>query len=439
MSTNIADESPESRTSRRRLRACQHCDWVSALPALRPGQAAICPCCQHTLVRRHFRPIQRSLALASSALLALALAVYFPFVGFSALGLGQQIELLQTISRLFLSGQPVIAVVVALTIVILPCLYLLSVIWLQYSLLRQIQSTASRHIARALKHLHPWMMADVFIIGALVSLFKIAGMADITLGTGFWAFCSFTILLLLTMRSIDDDWMWFAIAGEPQAPIGSETGQTAAEQNLTGCPTCGLLQTLPDAGKAHCARCGELLHRRRPQSLQRTWALLLTSALLYIPANVYPIMYSTRIGITQPKTILGGVMDLITAGSWPIAMVIFIASVIVPIGKMFAIGWLCLRVGQQNVADRATRARLYRITELIGRWSMVDVFVVAILVTLIDAGQLLSINPGPGALAFAMVVILSMLAANSFDPRLIWDTQQPRTRSAIRSGESLND
>lgn len=428
----IESGSPESRTSRRRLRACQECDWVVALPPLRPGEVAVCPVCNHTLVKRHYRPVQRSMALALSALLALLFAVSFPFVSFAASGIGQQIELSQTATTLLGFDQPLIAILVALTIVILPAIYLLSVIWLQSGLLRARPLAFSRRIARSLKHLHPWMMADVFIIGALVSLFKIAGSAEITLGIGFWAFCAFAILLLLTMRSLDDDWMWFALAGEPLAPEGIQTGQTATSQDLTGCPTCGLLQHVPVHDRAHCERCGEILHQRSPHSLQRTWALLAAASVLYIPANLYPIMFSTRFGQTQPKTIIGGVVDMINAGSWPIALVIFIASIIVPVGKILALGWLCLRVGKSSEVSHRSRIRLYRITEFIGRWSMVDVFVVAIMVALIRAGNLLSITPGPAALAFAAVVILTMLAAISFDPRLIWDKPADFSSSTIK-------
>lgn len=417
----IATGSPESRTSRRRLRACQECDLVVALPALRPGEAAECPRCQHTLVKRHFRPVQRSISLALSALLALIIAVSFPFVSFSALGIGREIELTQTATQLLSFHQPLVALLVALTIVVLPGFYLLSVIWLQGGLLIGKPLQFSRGIARSLKHMHPWMMADVFIIGALVSLFKLSGAAEVSLGIGFWGFCCFAILLLMTMRSIDDDWMWFAIANEPQAPEGCQTGKTASSQGLSGCLTCGLLQRLSVDGKSFCQRCGERLQQRLPQSLQRTWALLATALVLYIPANLYPIMYNTKLGFTQPKTIIGGVVDMINAGSWPIALVIFVASIIVPVGKMIALMWLCLRAGKSSEISHRSRTRLYRITEFIGRWSMVDVFVVAILVALIRAGSFLSVNPGPAALAFAGVVIFTMLAAISFDPRLIWD------------------
>nr|WP_220127935.1 paraquat-inducible protein A [Halomonas kenyensis] len=417
---------PEARTSRRRLRACHECDWLSALPPLRPGQKADCPRCGHTLVTRHYRPAQRSMALAMAAMVALLLAISFPFVSFSVGGFGNRIELSQTATTLIGFHQPLVAIAVILTIAVLPGVYLLGVIWLQLGLLQGRPLPASRSIARSLAHLNPWMMADVFIIGALVSLIKVAGLAQIELGISFWAFCAFALLLLFTTQSIDSDWMWFSLAGEPQAPEGARTGTTAASQGLTGCSTCGLVNRFDAAGHSHCRRCGERLHVRLPHSLQRTWALLAAATVMYIPANVYPIMTTTTLGHSSPSTIIGGVVELLQMGSWPVAAVIFVASVVVPVGKLVALAWLCLVVARSSELNANSRTRLYRITEFIGRWSMVDVFVVAILVALIRAGSLMSVTPGPAALAFGAVVVLTMLAAMTFDPRMIWDTPLPR-------------
>ncbi|WP_339775905.1 paraquat-inducible protein A [uncultured Methylophaga sp.] len=432
MPADIAPYSPESRVSLRRMRACHECDWVVVLPALRPGEHATCPRCEHILVRRHFRPAQRSMAYAISALIALILAISFPFVSFEARGISNNIELTQTATSMIGFHQPLVALIVALTIIVLPAVYLLGVIWLQFGLLRAEPFPFSRGIARSLSHMHPWMMADVFIIAALVSLIKIAGMAQIELGASFWAFCAFAVLLLMTTRSIDADWMWFSLAGEPQAPKGIRTGETAASQGLAGCSTCGLINELSDSGHGHCRRCGEPLHLRLPHSLQRTWALLAAAIVMYIPANAYPIMTTTVLGQTQPATIIGGIIDLWQKGSWPIAAVIFFASILVPVGKMLALIWLSFVVRKSSDLSANNRTNLYRITEFIGRWSMVDLFVVAILVALIRAGNLMSITPGPAALAFGAVVILTMLAAMTFDPRLIWDTPETTKKRTPR-------
>lgn len=412
---------PETRHSRRRLRACHQCDWLMALPPLRSGEQATCPRCGHAEVRRHRYPAQRSMALALASLITLALAVTYPFLGFSVRGVGNRIELTQSATQLIGYHEPLVAIAVLLTILVLPTLYLIGVIWLQAGLLRGAPLLASRGIARSLAHLQPWMMADVFLIGTLVSLIKIAGLAQIELGPGFWAFGVFVVLLVATTQSVDRDWLWFALAGEPSAPEGSRTGETAAGQGLTGCATCGLVNRLDARGKGRCQRCGEPLHARQPHSLQRTWALLAAAAVLYIPANVYPIMTTTSLGRPNPSTIIGGVVQLLEMGSWPVAMVILVASVIVPLGKLIALSWLCLVAPRAHRMNALARTRLYRLTEFIGRWSMVDIFVVAILVALIRAGNLMSITPGPAALAFGGVVVITMLAAMSFDPRLIWD------------------
>ncbi len=369
------------------------------------------------------------MALALAAFIALLVAVSFPFISFSVSGVSNRIELHQTATTLINFHQPVVAIVVILTIVVLPACYLLAVMWLQLGLMRYRPLPFSRDIARALTHLTPWMMADVFIIGALVSLIKISGLAQISLGLSFWAFCVFAFLLLLTSQSLDADWLWFSLDGEPLAPEGAQTGAPAAAQQLAGCATCGLVNRLSVTGRTRCRRCGERLHARLPHSIQRTWAFLVAAAILYIPANLYPIMNVTSLGETSPSTIIGGVVELYQSGSWPIALVIFVASVMVPVGKLFALGWLCLVSRRGHHVNAHSRTVLYRITDFIGRWSMVDVFVVAILVALIRAGTLMSITPGPAELAFGAVVVLTMLAAMSFDPRLIWDTPLPAAKT----------
>ncbi len=193
---------------------------------------------------------------------------------------------------------------------------------------------------------------------------------------------------------------------------------TAADRGLACCHLCYKLA--PVALRA-CPRCGSALHLRRPESLQRTVALLVTASLLYIPANVLPIMITDQLGNEIESTIMGGVVLLIQMGSVPVAAVIFIASVLVPVGKLSALSWLCWSVSRRHRTSHRERTVIYRITELIGRWSMTDVFVVTILVALIHFGGLLRITAGVASIAFGGVVIVTILAAKSFDPRLIWD------------------
>ena len=193
---------------------------------------------------------------------------------------------------------------------------------------------------------------------------------------------------------------------------------TAAAAGLACCHVCARLSP---ASLHTCPLCGAALHLRIEGSLQRTMALVFTAVLLYIPANVLPIMTTSQLGRPEPNTILGGVVILMHHGSYPIAAVIFIASVLIPTAKLIAISWLCWSVARRHQTSRTQRTQLYRVTEFVGKWSMTDVFVVAILVALIHLGGLLSITAGTAAIAFGGVVVVTMLAAESFDPRLIWD------------------
>ena len=194
---------------------------------------------------------------------------------------------------------------------------------------------------------------------------------------------------------------------------------TAAAAGLSGCHTCG---RVAPSGHGKCPRCGSPVHERKRASLERTVALIIASVALYLPANLLPIMTVEGVGGAHKSTIVGGVLAFWESGSYPVAIIIFSASVIIPIAKIAALIVLCLAVRRPTCNPRRL-TRVYRLTEIVGRWSMVDVFVVAILVTLVQLGRLMTIEPGPAALAFAGVVILTMLAAMSFDPRLIWDRQ----------------
>jgi len=193
---------------------------------------------------------------------------------------------------------------------------------------------------------------------------------------------------------------------------------TAAHAGLAHCHVC---LKLSPANTARCPRCRAKLHLRIPDSLQQTVALLATSIVLLIPANLLPITTTDQLGSSIDSTIIGGVLLLWQLGSYPIAAVIFIASVIVPISKILGLVYLCWSVNRNQITSKRERTVLYRCTEFIGRWSMIDIFVVAILVALIQLGGVLAFRPGIAALAFASLVIVTMIAAERFDPRLIWD------------------
>ena len=199
----------------------------------------------------------------------------------------------------------------------------------------------------------------------------------------------------------------------------------AIDAGILICMECHELnRQVPDTDEQTCTRCGALVHARRPNSLMRTWALLVTAAILYIPANLLPIMTVSSLGQGDPSTIMSGVIQLVQHGMLPIAAVVFIASILVPTFKLVGIALLLFSVQRHQPLSARQRIIMYRFIEFIGRWSMLDIFVIAILVALVNFGRLASIEANLGAAAFSSVVILTMLAAVTFDPRLIWDNTE---------------
>ncbi|WP_273454686.1 paraquat-inducible protein A [Nevskia ramosa] len=199
------------------------------------------------------------------------------------------------------------------------------------------------------------------------------------------------------------------------------------EHGLIGCEACGLVLERPAHG-SDCPRCGTPVHARRPESLTRSWAFLVAAMILYIPANLLPVLHSTKLFESWSDTILSGVVALWEDGAYDLAIIVFTASIVVPLLKMGALALLLLEVQRGGRQLPRERALLYRILEYIGHWSMLDVFAVALLVTLVHFGTLASVEPGSGIVAFGAVVVLTMLATMSFDPRLNWDTPRRRDR-----------
>ncbi|PZX17780.1 paraquat-inducible protein A [Palleronia aestuarii] len=201
---------------------------------------------------------------------------------------------------------------------------------------------------------------------------------------------------------------------------------TARESGLVACTRCTKVWPL---GTESCARCGSTLVSRDYRSLQRVWAWLTVGILCYIPANLYPMLETRMLFTTQRSTIVEGALDLAAHGAVGIALIIFVASVLIPVGKFIAVGWLAYSVSKPLSMEPHRRHKLYELVEFIGRWSMIDVFVVAIMSALVQLNVAAAIHPGPAAITFALSVIFTMLAAQSFDPRMIWDTQDGRPPS----------
>jgi paraquat-inducible protein A len=196
---------------------------------------------------------------------------------------------------------------------------------------------------------------------------------------------------------------------------------TAREAGLVACTRCGQVQDIHVIG---CPRCHATLHSRAPDSIQKVWAWLIAGIILYIPANLYPMLLTNTLVEKSESTIMGGVVDLVHHHAYGIATIVFVASIIIPVGKFLAIAYLALSVQRRSTLNMHQRHKLFDAVEFIGRWSMIDVFVVAILSSLVQLDSVASINPGIAAISFALSVVFTMLSAQSFDPRLIWDADR---------------
>jgi paraquat-inducible protein A len=263
-------------------------------------------------------------------------------------------------------------------------------------------------------------MMEIFLLGVLVAYTKLIDLATVELGPSLIAFVGLILAMITADAAIDPHDVWERLRRAPRVPAPD----VCERRELVGCHTCQLVCRLPAASasdEAHCPRCGSPLHRRKANSIDKTWALLITAALLYIPANAYPVMTFESLGRGAPSTIIGGVKELIAANMWPLALIVFVASILVPVLKLICLAYLLISVRRRSRWRLKDRTLIYRIVEAVGRWSMVDVFVVSILVALVRLGSIASIVPDVGIVAFASVVVLTMIAALVFDPRLMWD------------------
>ena len=353
-----------------------------------------------------------------TAITALLFANMFTFISLNAQGNDRSLTLLQSIHLLFQGGDWPLGLIILTVIIVLPLLFSGSLNLLLYAIHSQNVSAKLFSLLRAIKAFQFWNMAEIYFLGVLVSIVKVVSLADISLGPSFWFFGLFCMAQLAAMQYLDS----FQLANQLRAMIQQRSGVSAVPEDASGgelnCPHCGELQA---STNKQCRLCSAPINHRKADSLQRTWLFLITGVLLYIPANLLPIMTTTTLGQSEPSTIVGGVLLLWEHGSYPIATVIFVASIAVPIGKFLVL--LVLVAGEQFQLLDHPQAQItaYRVTEFIGRWSMVDVFVVAFLAGLIQMGNLMTIIPGPAVLAFAAMVVSTMLAAESFEPKMFWD------------------
>jgi paraquat-inducible protein A len=402
------------------LMSCRSCDLLHQTAPPPPGSAVSCTRCGDVLYRKPRSEFQVVLALTLTALLLFLVANAFPLVTFELAGRSQSGKLISGVLGLYAEGYWELAGLVLFTTILAPLLYLLGLFYVLLPLSLGWRPWGLAPLLRMIKALTPWAMLEVYTFGILVALIKLGDFGHVDPGVALFAFFGLTCAIVAINRGLDRPAIWDRVLppGQGPAPAGDTKGP------LWACGSCELLVQSPDpaeTGLPACPRCDAALTRRKPNSLSRTWALLIAGFVLYIPANVYPVMVIVSFGRQQEATIFGGVVELAQGGDWPIAGLVFVASIAIPLLKLVSLTFVAASVQWRWHWRPAERTRLYRLVEGIGRWSMIDIFVTSILVALITLQKVATVEPSLGAVCFAAVVILTIFAAKSFDPRLIWD------------------
>jgi paraquat-inducible protein A len=406
------------------LRECPGCGLFQLEPALAPRTTAVCRRCGTILRRARRHPLEHSLALAFAALIVLLVMCLSVLMTVSTAGIVHGAGIFSGPIELVERNMTSLAVVVVFVTVVAPLAKLTGTI---YVLLRIREATPPRHLRRIfvwVERLATWSMVEVFVLGVFVAYVKLGDLVKIELGTGVYALLALTVIIVWADGALDREAIWDAFdIGRARDLSRAVSGTGSVPTQAVGCETCTLV-VVPDGHAVDCPRCGSALHSRKPESLHRTWALVIGAAVCYVPANVYPVLTVMQLGAGAPSTILGGVRELIGSRMYPLAALVFFASIAVPMLKMVGLSAMLVSVQTGHTRWLRDRTRLYYIIRWIGRWSMIDIFMEALLGALVQFGGVVTIEPGIGAVAFCAVVILTIFAAETFDPRIMWDAAE---------------
>jgi paraquat-inducible protein A len=420
---------PEASTAAR-LRECPDCGQFQTVPPMPPQARALCLRCDAMLRHTRRDPLLLPLALNLAAFLLFGVGSGMTLMSVSTAGQFHVARLLSGPVGLEQNGLWELSLVVLFTTAIAPLGRIVCMLAVLIGLRLPHPPREIRAIYVWVQHLRPWSMVEIYLLGVFVAYVRLGAIATIDLGTALYALAALMVTMVAADVFLDEQAVWEAMEQHPGDRLRRDRGAGALGRRLRrmGCDTCGLVIRAADG--SHCPRCGFGMRHRKPDSIARTWAYSAAALILYIPANVYPVLTLIRFGAGHPSTILGGVEELLDAGMWPLAALVFFASIAVPVLKLVGLTILLISTQRGIRVRLRDRTTLYRIVDAIGRWSMIDIFMESILVALVQFGTIVTVRPGVGAIAFAGVVILTMLAAHSFDPRLMWDRAEERPVTA---------
>jgi paraquat-inducible protein A len=394
-----------------RVSACPDCGTRQRLPDAAPRAVTRCVSCNGILERTHGRSIRAALAMSVATLILLVPANLGLFLRTDALGVSRSSHLGSAAGAMLTDGWPLLAAIVFLFVVIFP---IARFALLAFVLGMLETGRAPRWLGRLFRYadrLQTWAMPDVFLLGLAVAYARLADSVAVKAGPGALCFIAAGVLSLIVRATLDKAAVWERIAPD-RAP---EPIEDALE-----CTACDLL-VAPHRDGRPCPRCAAPIRRRKPEAMSRTLALTGAAVLLYIPANLYPL--ATLPINYQPTTytVLQGVIELAQAGLWDLAILVFSASFLIPFLKLAGLGWCVVSVLRRSRRHLVAKTRTYRLVEEIGRWSMVDPFVIGAFVPVMNYNALIYGRAEAAAVPFTLVVVLTIVSAKTFDPRLMWD------------------
>lgn len=398
---------------------CPHCDLVVEISDITLGKKAVCPRCNTMLAKNNTNMRYKAVTYAICSLIMVIVACEFIFIDIRIVGNFNGVSVLDIPKILFFDKYSYISALFILFVLIFP-IFNLSIIALLCSNI-PLSKYRKRDLLIVYERLQHWCMPEIFLTGILVSFVKLMSYGNIGVTSTFWAFCLFVFFYIKALVVFSPDAIWDDLHANNFAKDPLIADETGIRQNLKLCSCC---QAILPVHYVKCPRCKQKSKIRNRDKIQWTIALLVTSLIIYIPANIFGIMITVVFSSPSTSTIMDGVIYMWQSGDIPVALVIFAASVVIPILKIISLSWLCyfaIAVKQKNDLNCLKMKKLYSAVEFIGKWSMIDIFVVSVVCSLVRNQQMMGVYPDIGIAFFATVVIVTMIASQQFDPRLIWD------------------
>jgi paraquat-inducible protein A len=398
---------------------CRSCGVLQSLPNPAIGFNRICWRCYTPFGSGIVFP-HTALAIAITSLLLFLLAQCYPIMRIEVQGQSHAARIISGVTELANYELPSVGLFVLAIAIAAPLGRILCMIWIMAHLLLQRKSPYLLQTYKISEHLQPWAMLDVLLLGSIVASSKLRELTHLSIGIGFWSLGVLALTMIILDLLFDRQAIWDLLYKPEVFNTPPDT------QSWVSCHFCHLLQKNEASSSlpCKCPRCDSEVRQRKKASFDRTWALVIAGFILYIPANIYPVITTISFGLVTPSTIMGGVRQLINGHNAFLAAILFAASIMVPLLKLLGLTFLMISTQLRSHSFLINRTRLYRCIIFIGRWSNTDIFVGAMLTGLVTLGNLSTVIPGNGALAFGAVVILTMVAAETFDTRLMWDAAE---------------